>query len=125
VEDFGSLPFFLFTNKYYQTKDYWEIGELEYKLAFEYDVVYETKKSYYDLFKAAGISWKKTTKSNPKTDPDAVAVKKKEIETLLENNRRELETGKLRALLIDECHLMSMENTMCSFCSQLSDTKSN
>jgi putative transposase len=43
-----------------QTKDYWEIGELEYKLAFEYDVVYETKKSYYDLFKAAGISWKKT-----------------------------------------------------------------
>ncbi len=27
-----------------QTKDYWEIGELEYKLAFEYDVVYETKK---------------------------------------------------------------------------------
>ena len=85
----------------------------------------KTKKSYYDLFKAAGISQKKTTKSNPKTDPDAVAVKRKEIETLLENNRRELETGKLRALLIDECHLMSMENTMCSFCSQLSDTKSN
>jgi Winged helix-turn helix len=72
----------------------------------EYDVVYETKKSYYDLFKAAGISWKKTTKLNPKADPDAVAVKKKEIETLLENNRNEIETGKLRALLIDECHLM-------------------
>ncbi|WP_038298175.1 IS630 family transposase [[Scytonema hofmanni] UTEX B 1581] len=89
-----------------QTKDYWEIGELEYKLAFEYDVVYETKKSYYDLFKAAGISWKKTTKLNPKADPDAVYAKKKEIETLLENNRSEIETGKLRALLIDECHLM-------------------
>jgi putative transposase len=45
----------------------------------EYDVVYETKKSYYDLFKAAGISWKKTTKLNPKADPDAVAVKKKRL----------------------------------------------
>jgi putative transposase len=65
--------------RWLQTKDYWEIGELEYKLAFEYDVVYETKKSYYDLFKAAGISWKKTTKLNPKTDPDAVAVKKKRL----------------------------------------------
>lgn len=62
-----------------QTKDYWEIGELEYKLAFEYDVVYETKKSYYDLFKAAGISWKKTTKLNPKADHDTVAVKKKRL----------------------------------------------
>ncbi|ALF53844.1 transposase [Nostoc piscinale CENA21] len=62
-----------------QTKDYWEIGELEYKLAFEYDVVYETKKSYYDLFKAAGISWKKNTKVNPKADPDAVDAKKKRL----------------------------------------------
>ncbi len=62
-----------------QTRDYWEIGELEYQLAFEYDVVYETKKSYYDLFEAAGISWKKTTKINPKADPDAVAVKKKRL----------------------------------------------
>jgi len=62
-----------------QTRDYWEIGELEYKLAFEYDVVYETKKSYYDLFKVAGISWKKTTKLNPKADPDTVAVKKKRL----------------------------------------------
>ena len=32
--------------------------------------------------------------------------KKKEIETLLANHREEIETGKLRALLIDECHLM-------------------
>lgn len=60
-----------------QTKDIWELGELEYKLAFEYDVVYESKQSYYDLFSEAGISWKKTTKSNPKANPDAVAEKKK------------------------------------------------
>lgn len=29
-----------------QTKEYWEMSELEYKLAFEYDVVYESKQSY-------------------------------------------------------------------------------
>ncbi len=89
-----------------QTKDYWEIGELEYKLAFEYDVVYETKKSYYDLFKAAGISPEVNHKIKPKSRPRCRCCKKKEIETLLENNRNEIETGKLRALLIDECHLM-------------------
>ena len=37
-----------------QTKDIWELSELEYKLAFEYDVIYESKRSYYDLFDAAG-----------------------------------------------------------------------
>lgn len=62
-----------------QTKDIWELGELEYKLAFEYDVVYESKQSYYDLFEEAGISWKKTTKLNPKANPDAVAEKKKKL----------------------------------------------
>lgn len=62
-----------------QTKDIWELGELEYKLAFEYEVTYESKQSYYDLFEAAGISWKKTTKLNPKADPDAVAEKKKRL----------------------------------------------
>ena len=62
-----------------QTKNYWELGELEYKLAFEYDVVYKSKQSYYDLFDAAGISWKKTTKLNPKVNPHAVAEKKKRL----------------------------------------------
>lgn len=62
-----------------QTKEYWQLGELEYKLAFEYDVTYESKRSYYDLFDAAGISWKKTTKHNPKADPEAVAVKKNRL----------------------------------------------
>ena len=62
-----------------QTKECWELGELEYKLAFEYDVTYESKRSYYDLFDAAGISWKKTTKHNPQADPDAVAAKKNRL----------------------------------------------
>jgi putative transposase len=62
-----------------QTKECWELSELEYKLAFEYEVTYESKQSYYDLFSAAGISWKKTTALNPKADPDAVAAKKNRL----------------------------------------------
>ena len=62
-----------------QTKSCWELGELEYKLAFEYDVTYESKRSYYELFDAAGISWNQTTKLNPKADGEAVAAKKKRL----------------------------------------------
>jgi len=62
-----------------QTKNCWELGELEYKLAFDYNVVYESKQSYYSLFNAAGISWKKTTKLNPKANSSAVAEKKRKL----------------------------------------------
>ena len=59
-----------------QTKAIWELSELEYHLAETYDVVYESKQSYYDLFEVAGLSWKKTSKVNPKADAQAVAAKK-------------------------------------------------
>lgn len=59
-----------------QTKTIWELSELEHHLASQYGVGYESKQSYYDLFEAAGISWKKTTKVNPKKNPEAVAAKK-------------------------------------------------
>lgn len=59
-----------------QTKTIWELSELEHYLASQYGVSYESKQSYYDLFEAAGISWKKTTKVNPKKNPEAVAAKK-------------------------------------------------
>ena len=54
----------------------WELSELESHLAETYDVVYESKQSDYDLLTAAGLSWKKTSKVNPKADAEAVAAKK-------------------------------------------------
>jgi putative transposase len=71
-----------------QTKECWELGELEYKLAEEYEVTYESKRSYYELFDAAGISWKKTTKLNPKADEEAVAVKKKKLKPCWRTTQR-------------------------------------
>lgn len=62
-----------------QTKDCWNISELESHLAEKYEVVYESKQSYYDLMEAAGMSWKKTGKVNPKADLEAVAQKKTKL----------------------------------------------
>ncbi|WP_414623458.1 hypothetical protein [Calothrix sp. CCY 0018] len=37
--------------------------------------MFESNQSYYDLFKQANISWKKTQKKNPRKDPELVAKK--------------------------------------------------
>ncbi len=58
-----------------QLKDYWNLKELQGHILAEYDVVFDSKQSYYTLFEQAGISWKKTQKRNPKQDP--VLVQKK------------------------------------------------
>ena len=71
-----------------QTKECWELGELEYKLAFEYDVLYESKRSYYHLFDGAGISWKTTSSANPKVNEEAVAAKKRDFTIVGEPPRR-------------------------------------
>ena len=40
-------------------KEYWNLEELKKYVDEEYGVSYKSKQSYYDLFHAAGISWKK------------------------------------------------------------------
>ena len=59
------------------SKDRWTFNELEYHIASKYGVTFSSKQSYYDLFDAASISWKKTQTNNPKYDPELVASKKK------------------------------------------------
>ncbi|MBD6621330.1 IS630 family transposase, partial [Komarekiella sp. 'clone 1'] len=89
-----------------QTKDEWTLNELEYQIASQYGVTFESKQSYYDLFNEARISWKKTSANNPKHDPEFVTFKKKELCELLEKRRPEIESGQLVVFMVDECHLL-------------------
>lgn len=59
-----------------KSKSIWTLNELESYLAEKYNVVYESKQSYYNIFEEAGYSWKKTSKNNPKSDEEQVAAKK-------------------------------------------------
>jgi len=56
-------------------KNYWNLAELQAYIEQEYEVVFDSKQSYYTLFKQAGISWKKTQKRNSKADPELVEKK--------------------------------------------------
>ncbi len=55
-----------------QTRNYWNLDELVTYLDENYGVIYKSKQSYYELLKAAGISWKKSQKVNPSFDPELV-----------------------------------------------------
>lgn len=57
-------------------KNYWQLSELKTYLEVNYDVKFASLQSYYSLFSEAGISWKKTQKSNPRQNPDLVSQKK-------------------------------------------------
>lgn len=50
-----------------QAKDSWHLSELQIYLEDEYEVVFKSNQSYYNLLSEAGLSWKKTQKRNPKT----------------------------------------------------------
>jgi putative transposase len=56
-------------------KNYWNLAELRVYMEVEYEVVFDSKQSYYTLFEQAGISWKKTQPCNPKADRELVEKK--------------------------------------------------
>lgn len=58
-------------------QNHWNLEELQHYIEEHYGVIFASKQSYYALFAAAGISWKKTQKRNPKADPVMVAQKNK------------------------------------------------
>lgn len=60
-----------------QTRNYWNLDELVTHLELNYDVVYQSKQSYYDLFSDAKISWKRSQKLNPKSNPELVKKNEK------------------------------------------------
>ena len=64
------------TLEWLNRKNYWQLSELQTYLEANYDVRFASFQSYYALFSEAGISWKKTQKSNPRKNPDLVNQKK-------------------------------------------------
>lgn len=90
-----------------KTKETFSTEALRDYLEENYQVVYKSKQSYYDLLKEGGLSWKRTEKINPKRNDDLVEQKRQEIQNILEERREEIESGKLVVLIADECHLLS------------------
>src|SRR5512143_3202739 len=53
---------------YLRMQPHYSVEELRDYLARHYEVVYQSKQSYYDLLKAGGLSWHQTQANNPQRD---------------------------------------------------------
>lgn len=60
-----------------QEQKEWHVDHLQAHIEDTYDVVFQSRQSYYDLFAAAKITWKKAQRVNPERDPGVVEAKKK------------------------------------------------
>ncbi|WP_246327737.1 winged helix-turn-helix domain-containing protein [Candidatus Competibacter phosphatis] len=49
-------------------KPHYSVEELRDLIERRYDVVYQSKQSYYDILKEAGLSWHRTQATNPKRE---------------------------------------------------------
>lgn len=65
-----------------ETQHSWDFNELVTYLDVHYEVSYASKQSYYTLFSEANISWKKSEKVNPKSDPELVKKNEKRFKSL-------------------------------------------
>ncbi len=60
-----------------RAQNHLRLSDLQKYLKKQYDVVFESNQSYYNLLKEAGITWKKTQKNNPAKNDELVKAKKK------------------------------------------------
>ncbi len=94
-----------------KNKPHYSVEELKELIERRYGVVYQSKQSYYDLFKEAGLSWHQTQAVNPKRDEDQVLLKREELKEKLEERQSEIVSGQVVVFAEDECHLLSGDTT--------------
>ena len=86
---------------------HYSVEELRDYIEQQFGVVYQSKQSYYDLLKAAGLSWHQTQAVNPKRDEAQVLRAREEIKTKLAERQADIVSGEVIVFAEDECHLLA------------------
>lgn len=60
-----------------QEQQEWTVERLKTHIETTYQIIFQSRQSYYDLFAEAKITWKKAQRTNPNKNLEAVAAKKK------------------------------------------------
>ncbi len=79
---------------------------LETYLDATYGVSYSSTRSYYQLLKRAGLSYKKRQAVNPAKDEHKVLERREELKKVLQHEA-EIQAGELVVVMADECHLLA------------------
>ncbi|WP_426774970.1 IS630 family transposase [Lusitaniella coriacea] len=94
------------TLNWLQEKEFWDISELECYLIEEFDVVFKSSTSYYELLKEAKISWQKAQAKNPRKDEELVKKNNKEFQQVVEENKEGILNKTVVMYALDEVHLL-------------------
>ncbi|NES70066.1 MAG: IS630 family transposase, partial [Okeania sp. SIO2D1] len=94
------------TLSWLKEQEYWDLSELECYLIEKYDVVFQSKTSYYNLLSEAKITWQKAQTSNQRKNPEEVDKKNLKINSILEELKPKIKAGKVAIYAIDEVHLL-------------------
>lgn len=89
-----------------QEQNYWDLSELECYLIEQYDVVFQSPASYYNLLAEAKTTWQKAQKKNPRKCPERVLQRTQEIQEYLAKLIPQIKAGKLAVYALDEVHLL-------------------
>lgn len=89
-----------------KSQESWDLSELECHLVEQYDVVFKSPTSYYELLKSARKSWQKAQKKHPRQDPEVVKKRVQEIKAKLSELLPDIRAGKIALYAIDEVHLL-------------------
>ena len=61
----------------------WNVDDLIDFVRTTYDIEFKSRQSYYDMFAAAGITWKRAQSQHPDKDPQRIEAKKKTLRRFL------------------------------------------
>lgn len=89
------------------------ISELERHLMDRYDLVFQSRQSYYSILKNSQLTWQKANKQNSRKNPEAIKKRTQEIVEILEEFKPEIEAGTLVVYALDECHVQG--DDVCSY----------
>ena len=91
-------------------KPHYSVEELRDLIERRDDIVYQSRQSYYDILKEAGLSWHRTQATNPKKEKDLVLLKQEEIK---KSGGSEAEIVECQVVVYaqDECHLLWGDTT--------------
>jgi transposase len=92
-----------------QQREAWDLSELECYLIEQYDVVFRSPTSYYNLLKEAKISWQKAQAKSARQDLEKIQERIQEIRDVLEAKKEDIQAGKYAVYAIDEVHLLEKD----------------
>ncbi|EDN70058.1 transposase [Beggiatoa sp. PS] len=72
----------------------------------QHGVTYRSLQSYYALLHEAKLSWKKTQKRNPKTDPKKIKETREVLTQKINQEAPDILNKETVVLFADECHLL-------------------